>query len=410
MDWVHGADLRRVLAAAHASALPLPVEHALTIALATAAALQHAHAHGTVHGDVAPANIVVGFDGITRVIDFGLAKAAHRTRETQPGVMKGKVAYMAPEQCVGQSVDARSDIYSLGIVLYELVTTRRLFKAPNDFLTMTSILHGEIPVPTTMRPGIAPELDAILRTALARDPDRRFQSVEEMRAALEALCTANQIRTSPAILAEHLRAVFGKQAEPWIAPAPPTDFDGTEPGIVPIPEASMTSSRAMPGPMLAVATPAHGDEATDIVAPLPLDLLAENLSVGDSTMLVRSSPKRVRRRRRGWFALVAAAAIAGVVLFVAVREIDGDDPRQHANPNIKLPPPSNPMPVVLPPLAAEEARVADPEPVVAPPPVKQESVHKKKKKKGKRPTRRPRKAPAVQPAESAWDRESLLPK
>jgi eukaryotic-like serine/threonine-protein kinase len=410
-DWVHGVDLRHLLAYACANEQQLPIEHAMTIALATASALKHAHAHGTVHSDVAPANIVVGFDGVVKMIDFGLAKATHRTRETQPGVTKGRIAYMAPEQSVGQAVDSRSDIYSLGIVLYELVTVRRLFKAPNDFLTMTAILHGEIPLPSTVRAGIPRELDAIIMTALARDPDQRFQSVEEMRTALEELCAAKHIRTSPAVVAEYLRKAFGKQAEPWIASAPPADFDGALPGIVPIPEAAVQGALATP--MRAVATPAVGDEATDIVAPLPLlDLTEANLEVGDSTMLVRSSPKSVRRMRLGLLALVALMAIAGAVLFVVLRETDDDDPRQRANPNIKLPPPSNPAPVVLPPLAADaavEEETVVPAPVVAPPPVKIDTVHKKKKKKVKRPTRRPRKA-AEPPTESAWDRESLFPK
>lgn len=416
LEWVHGADLRHVLAHAAANEQPLPLGHAMSIALATAAALQHAHAHGTVHSDISPANIVVGFDGTVKVIDFGLAKAAHRTRETQSGVMKGNVAYRSPEQCVGQAVDSRSDIFAFGTVLYELVTARRLFKAPNDFLTITAILHGEIPKPSTLRASIPPELDAIIMTTLARDPDQRFGSLEEMRTALEQLCTAKQIRTSSAILAEYLRKAFGSVTEPWIVDAAPTDFDGASPGVVPIPEAAIEGAMT-PGPMISVATPADGDERTDIVAPLPLlDLPERDLAVGDATMLVRSSPKLARRRRLGMLAVFAATAIVGATAFVVLRETDDDDPRNRPNPNIRLPPPSNPVPVALPPpapdAAVEEVVAPEPQPVAEPPPppsiVKQDTVSKKKRKKTKRPTRRPRKPPPA--PEATWDRDALFPK
>lgn len=374
-EWVHGADLRQILAYAAAKGQLLPVEHALTIAIAVASALGDAHARGVVHGDIAPANIVVGFDGTVKVSGFGLAKAAHLTRETQPGA-KGKVSYMSPEQAVGGAIDMRSDIYAFGIVLYELVTARRLFKAANDFLAMTALLHGEIPQPSKVRGGLATELDAIIMRALDRDPARRFQAIDELRVALAQFCAARHVRTSPAILADHLRKVFGRPSEPWIADA----IDDAQPGIVAVPA---------PGP---TATPASGDEATEIVAPLPLDLLEAPITA--------PRPSRRRRSRAPVIALVTVAALAVTAVVLVIGLGGDDDPRLRA----PVPPTLEVLPVAVPPPvdAAVEAVVEEVTPVVAEPAPKPPPVVKKKLKKSKRPLRR---APKPRPAQPAWDRD-----
>src|SRR5690606_32562218 len=142
---------------------------------------------GLVHRDVTPANILVGYDGHVKVVDFGIAKAAARTHEaTQAGTLKGKASYMPPEQCTGKSpVDRRSDVFALGIVLYELATARRLCKAENDFLTMSAIVAGKITPPHTYRSDLPPELAAIIMKALALAPEDRYQTADEMREALE---------------------------------------------------------------------------------------------------------------------------------------------------------------------------------------------------------------------------------
>ena len=166
MEYVHGEDVRALLTQLNKSRQHVPLEHAITIITAAAAGLHHAHEQrgpdraplDIVHRDVSPANILLGYDGGVKVADFGIAKAAHRTTETRSGTLKGKVAYMSPEQCVGEAVDRRSDVFSLGIVLYELLTVRRLFKGENDFVIMTSLVHGQIPPPSNYRPDLPPEL------------------------------------------------------------------------------------------------------------------------------------------------------------------------------------------------------------------------------------------------------------
>src|SRR5690606_20032839 len=111
-----------------------------------------------VHRDVSPANILVGYDGAVKVADFGIALAAHRAEHTQSGVLKGKVAYMSPEQCNCDPVDRRSDVFSLGIVLYELVTVRPCFRGENDFMTMSAIVNGAIIRPSQFKDAVSSEL------------------------------------------------------------------------------------------------------------------------------------------------------------------------------------------------------------------------------------------------------------
>jgi serine/threonine-protein kinase len=260
MEYVHGEDLRRVLAHLAERERRLPLDHCVTIALATAAALHHAHEHrgadrsfaGIVHRDVSPANILIAYDGNVKVVDFGIAKLAHRTDET--GLMKGKVAYMSPEQCLSHDVDRRSDVFCLGIVLYELVTVRRLFKGANDFLTMSSILHGVIPPPSELRPDLPPELEAIILKALATRPEDRYQTADDMRAALERFATNAKLQTSTTALADFMRAELGERDVPWMVaeeePELSIDFDGSGIGVVAAPDAAIAAMPALPASSL----------------------------------------------------------------------------------------------------------------------------------------------------------------
>jgi serine/threonine-protein kinase len=270
MEYVHGEDLRRLLAHMADEGRLVPLDHCITIALATAAALHHAHEHrtpdrhyaGIVHRDVSPANILVAYDGNVKVVDFGIAKLAQRTEET--GLMKGKVAYMSPEQCLGHDVDRRSDVFCLGIVLYELVTVRRLFKGANDFLTMAAITHGVIPSPSMLRPEVPAELEAIILKALAQKPEDRYQTANEMRAALERFAVNARLQTSTTALADFMQAEFGERDVPWMEaeeePELSIDFDGSGAGIVAAPDAVLAAqaARLRPRRTSLLPTPARG--------------------------------------------------------------------------------------------------------------------------------------------------------
>jgi serine/threonine-protein kinase len=164
---------------------------ALIIAQA-AAGLHHAHnltdplgnPLGLVHRDVSPQNILISFEGSVKVIDFGIARALGRISETQTGGMKGKFGYMSPEQARGEEVDLRTDIFALGVVLWESVTGRRLFNRENDLATMRALVYEPIAKPSSVA-AITPELESIIMRALARNPKLRFQTARDMATALE---------------------------------------------------------------------------------------------------------------------------------------------------------------------------------------------------------------------------------
>src|SRR5439155_15493328 len=145
---------RAILHAAHERREPMPIEHAVQIAMGVLLGLHHAHERADldgrplriVHRDVSPHNVVVTWDGAVKVVDFGIAKAENRAaRPTVAGMLKGKCGYMSPEQCRGDALDGRSDVFSTGIVLYEMVAGRRLFGGPSDIEAMGAILHGTVP-------------------------------------------------------------------------------------------------------------------------------------------------------------------------------------------------------------------------------------------------------------------------
>jgi serine/threonine protein kinase len=273
MEYIHGEDLRSLLMEVSRRRAQVPLEHVVSIVTAVAAALHYAHELrgpdrkplGLVHRDVSPGNILVGFDGNVKVVDFGIAKAAAlRDTNTTGGMLKGKVAYMAPEQCAGEPSDRRSDVYALGVVLFELVTVRRLFKSTNDYLTMSAIVAGEVPFPSKYRPGVPPALEDIIFKALSVAPDRRYTSADELRRALDQFASQHGLRTSVTALADYMKSLFGERPEPWLTDehAPPLelsiDFDGSASGaaVTPPDEPSRAPSGSTEPPPIAAPLPA----------------------------------------------------------------------------------------------------------------------------------------------------------
>jgi serine/threonine protein kinase len=226
MEYVHGQDLRALLAKAGSTGTRVPLELALTVVVGAAAGLHHAHERrssdgtpmGIVHRDVSPSNIMIGYDGAVKLLDFGIAKATSRSVETLSGIIKGKFAYMAPEQCRGREVDPRSDVFSLGIILYEVTTQHRCFRADSDFDTMHRIVTGDIVRPTRLVQGYPPELEAIVMTALSVDPAQRYQSAGLLLEAIEAFASSSRTVLSTMSLGRFMRDLFGEVPEPWLVP------------------------------------------------------------------------------------------------------------------------------------------------------------------------------------------------
>lgn len=168
------------------------------------------HPLGIVHRDINPSNLLVTYDGTLKIIDFGLAKAANRASRTATGVIKGKVAYMSPEQAGGEPVDRRTDVFALATTLWELACDRRLFKGEDDMHTLEQVRMAEVPDPARLVAGFPPGLWAVLAPALARDPRERTPTAAELGRGLDALAGA----ASAQDLAAMMRELFAAEQQP----------------------------------------------------------------------------------------------------------------------------------------------------------------------------------------------------
>ncbi|QSQ20796.1 protein kinase [Pyxidicoccus parkwayensis] len=219
MEYVQGDDVRRLDKFTRAQGKSLPVGLILRIIADAAAGLHYAHqardAQGKplklVHRDVSPQNILVGFDGGVKVIDFGVAKAATSSQNTATGVLKGKYPYMSPEQANGHSIDARSDLFALGVVMWELMTGKRLFKGESDMMTLRLVKDCQVPRPSQLNPRLPPGLDEIILKALAPTPDGRYADCGAFRLALEDYALNLRLPSSSAHLSAFLRELYAER-------------------------------------------------------------------------------------------------------------------------------------------------------------------------------------------------------
>jgi serine/threonine protein kinase len=195
MEYIDGRDVRRILRQARKVTGPPTINVTLSLLIQLCDALDYAHTRtdedgtplGIVHRDVSPSNLLVTRSGHLKVIDFGIAKAQSQQLRTQTGRVKGKLAYMAPEAISGKELDARSDIFSAGVIAHELLTARPLFASKNEYQTLIKVQRGDVVPPSTFNQAVPPELDAIVARALARDPDQRFYHASQMRDELHGV-------------------------------------------------------------------------------------------------------------------------------------------------------------------------------------------------------------------------------
>jgi serine/threonine protein kinase len=223
MEYVHGCDLRELLCTAARAGRIVPYEVSLSIIAAAAAGLDHAHRRcgpdGTplrlVHRDVSLSNIMVGHDGAVKVVDFGIASTAMQTVHTSPGVVRGKASYMSPEQCMGDEVDHRTDIFALGIVLYELTTGARCFTGKTDFDRMLAVVRSQYHAPTAIVANYPPELEQIVRTALAPNAANRYPSCAAMIEALERVARGHGWNLGSAPIERLMQKLYGRETQSY---------------------------------------------------------------------------------------------------------------------------------------------------------------------------------------------------
>lgn len=192
MEYLPGRDLRDVLKRSSEKGALIPLSLAVFITIEVCKGLDYAHRCtgedgaplGIVHRDVSPSNVLISRDGEVKIIDFGIARATSRVAKTMTGRIQGKVCYMSPEQATGKEVDSRSDIFSTGIVLYEMLTGVRVFQGDSDLQSLDHVRQCEVAPPSSLNPKIPPELDAIVLRALVADRDARYQTIDALHVAL----------------------------------------------------------------------------------------------------------------------------------------------------------------------------------------------------------------------------------
>ncbi|MBL4685102.1 MAG: serine/threonine protein kinase, partial [Nannocystaceae bacterium] len=221
LEYINGRDLRAVFQKCQQAGRPMPVAQACYIIMKICEGLDYAHNKkdkynrplNIVHRDVSPPNILVSFEGEVKLIDFGVAKAAGRASRTQAGILKGKFGYMSPEQVRGMPLDRRSDVFSVGVVLYEILTSQRLFQADTDFATLEKVRAVEVPRPSSINPEIPKPLENILYKTLTREPETRYQSAIELHDELQAFLFAQGLFYSRKDLAAWARDNYAREIE-----------------------------------------------------------------------------------------------------------------------------------------------------------------------------------------------------
>ncbi|HEX4458330.1 MAG TPA: serine/threonine-protein kinase, partial [Polyangia bacterium] len=333
LELIEGVDLRTVL---RASPTPLPLGFALHVARALAAALAYAHrlrdGHGRwlgiVHRDVSPSNVMIGRDGVVKLLDFGVAKAVARDAATRFGVLRGKLGYMAPEFIAGAPYDNRADQFALGVVMWELLANRRLYHAFDEEALLALNRAGRVEPPSLHRAALPASVDALVLRALARDPAQRFAHTEDLEATLQEACAAH----------------------PWTQEDTSALLRAT-----PLPPASASASVATHLP-----TAAYGDGDTDdAVAANDDSWLASGLAAlvrGDRGLAERTTTTptwRLGRRVRPHLGRALMLLGIGVATAVVVGATDGSARRPDAAPALAAvaasPPPKarQPAPAIL---------------------------------------------------------------
>jgi serine/threonine-protein kinase len=334
MEYVNGRDLRELLLANIDRKRFIPLNLVLRIVAECCQGLHYAHtwknpdgqAAGIVHRDISPQNILVTFEGAVKIVDFGIAKATHMASKTRSGVLKGKYAYMAPEQVRGRDIDGRVDIFSLGVVMYEMVTARRLFKRNSEMATLDAVLQCEVPPPRRLDEKIPREVEGLVLRAVAREPEQRFATALDMQLAVEQTMLECGLPASLAHLAAYMREMFEEGDGERRPGTGNTERRMSQlPGVREPSQALERTAAYAPGLELPPADRGGGDTRNL--------LISRSQPRADATPATGSrsvpTPSHTGRKRRAWiflgaaFVLMAAGAFVLVSHLMPAREANG---------------------------------------------------------------------------------------
>jgi len=372
MEHLPGEDLASIIQAARRAQKPLPLEAVCDAITGAATGLHFAHeltdAQGrllnVVHRDVSPSNIIVTYHGTVKLVDFGIARAENNITKTAAGTLKGKVAYLSPEQAMGDPVDRRSDIFALGTVLYELITLTRPFKRESDLATLQAVLTAPIPPLSQLRPDAPPELERIVLKAMARDREERYQTAAELADDLSAFLVSCGYVRSERALATFMTGMFDEQRRAGKMRVAQTE-DGAD-------TATPSALKRLPQHL----SPIRSNPRLEVKAgDLPQAEGAAAESPEARTTIEPSQVAIIRKRQRvllaaGLVALFAVALVATVLLWPAPKPVvPPSDPIAKKDPPPKPPPDAPPVKAEAPPDKVAEKppdKVADKVPEKAP--------------------------------------------
>ena len=221
MEYIFGKDLRSILKKSKERGERLPLAQCAYIITEAAKGLEYAHTLRDhfgkplqiIHRDISPQNILISYEGEVMLADFGIAKAASKSTETRVGVLKGKILYMSPEQAWGKPIDRRSDLYSLGVLLYEMITHRKIFDADSEFSMLEKVRNADVEFPPNVFENIPNNFLQVVRKALEKNPDHRYQSAHDMRVDLENYLLTTQERLSEKTISNYLKHLFREEID-----------------------------------------------------------------------------------------------------------------------------------------------------------------------------------------------------
>ena len=221
MEYVFGKDLRTILKKSRDKHQRLPLTQCAYIITEAARGLEFAHnlkdhygkPINIIHRDISPQNIFISYEGDVKIADFGIAKAASQSTETRAGVLKGKILYMSPEQAWGKTIDRRSDLYSLGVLFYEMVADRKMVEADSEFSMLEKVRNAEVEFPPEIFEKIPKSLSYIIKKALEKDPGNRYQTAHEMRVDLENHLLTTKETLSEKMISDYLKDIFCDEIE-----------------------------------------------------------------------------------------------------------------------------------------------------------------------------------------------------
>ncbi|MFB1483772.1 protein kinase [Corallococcus sp. RDP092CA] len=310
MEYVAGRDVRTLLERYRRRKEIMPTAQAVFIVSKMCEGLDYAHrkkdARGQdlhiIHRDVSPQNILVSYEGEVKIIDFGIAKAANRSQKTQAGILKGKFGYMSPEQVRGMPIDRRSDIFAVGVLLYEMLTGEKLFVGESDFSTLEKVRNADIPLPREFNPNIPAGLEKVVLKALAREPEDRYQWASDLQEDLMRFLLAGDAIYSSKHLSGFMKEAFAedmlREAEKMERYASVERPDQIEHSGVTVPPPSAapraTAQKRSPAPSasgspVGRASTAPAQPAPGYIPPPTAEELAEMDGAADKTQIVDST-------------------------------------------------------------------------------------------------------------------------